>query len=664
MKVLSLRAKLVCALALLVCVAACPMVYFGYVDTLERSIEAAEGRFARIRQLLEEDLGLAYLNEQMLVTEKVAIEKDDIIAELNAIERAMRDGRFDEFSETLVFMDQAWATHTIVVNESGRVLYASPAAQRLIRQNSTDYLGVSLKHYFSGEASNYYRDYFTFLRMNDESGRGLPFLLGIRKVDRCTVLVFQQLDYLEDQQPGQMLLLEAHLRDTVRSIELGAGATLCVVSAADRRILAERGSTADQAMQDIDQALLEQARDKGGVTGVRGIGGREYLYGLAYFKPLDWFIHAAVDMQEIRRPAEVYARNVIAMMLGVSLFVSLAGLLTVAWLLRPLKRVTQSAHKLESFDFSGDDNNQRLQCLIADLPRQQRDEIGQVARAFGSMVLALEKNIHALKESIARQHGIEGELKAAHDIQMGMLPDGRKGFVREGFEAAALISAAREIGGDFFDVLDLTGQRQALILGDVSGKGISAALFMCMTLTLVRNAISDGLMPAQVMKKVNDQLAANNPNCMFVTLWIGIFDPATGVLDYANGGHCPAVLCPADAQAPVQWLREMSGPLVGVFDTAEFRDLRIRLQPMQTCFVYSDGVSEAMNEDKKLFGEKGMNEVFAAHAGEQAQTLIQAMMHAVQAHRGSAVQSDDITMLAFTRRCVQNLVDNSPRQGE
>ena len=228
-----------------------------------------------------------------------------------------------------------------------------------------------------------------------------------------------------------------------------------------------------------------------------------------------------------------------------------------------------------------------------------------------------------------------------------MLPDASNGFRAKGMEAAAVMNAAKEVGGDFYDVFELPDDRQVLILGDVSGKGVSAALFMCVTLTLIRNAIGDGLMPAQAVKKVNDQLAANNPHMMFVTLWVGILDRRTGRLVYANGGHCPPAILPASPEKPVRWLRDISGPLVGAFDIADFNELETTLEPGDVCFVYSDGVSEAMDEEKHLFGEEGMIQVFESCHGVRPQGVIDAMMAGIEAHRGKAEQSDDITMLVF-----------------
>lgn len=646
MRPLSLRTKLVCTLAVIVSIAACPLIYFGYVDTLERTVSAAKDKFEKNNQILEEQLSLSYLDGQTLVTEKAAIEKGDIIKQLDAIEHAILSNEFGDLHNTLKFTAEAWGTHTAIVSEWGEYLYLSPLATRMIRENVSDYLGVPFRSYLRSEGSNFYRDFFTFIRIDVNDRKKVPFMIAVRKITGYTVLIMQNLDYLEGLQPKHMRLLEGHLRDTVRALEIGPKTNFSVV-AGDGRVVVSKGPDGEMLGKAVGKDLLDGVRREGRIKDSGLLQGEEKLYSLAYFRPLDWTIISSVPMNEISRPAEAYAQKLIGMVIGISWVVALLGLLMVSWFLRPLNNVSNTARRLEAFDFLQDNTAERLRELISHLPQHQRDEIGQVSRAFASMVMALEKNIKELKESVARQHNIEGELNAAHEIQLGMLPDASNGFRAKGMEAAAVMNAAKEVGGDFYDVFELPDDRQVLILGDVSGKGVSAALFMCVTLTLIRNAIGDGLMPAQAVKKVNDQLAANNPNMMFVTLWVGILDRRTGRLVYANGGHCPPAILPASPKKPVRWLRDISGPLVGAFDIADFNVLETTLEPGDVCFVYSDGVSEAMDEEKHLFGEKGMIQVFESCHGVRPQGVINAMMAGIEAHRGKAEQSDDITMLVF-----------------
>ena len=150
-----------------------------------------------------------------------------------------------------------------------------------------------------------------------------------------------------------------------------------------------------------------------------------------------------------------------------------------------------------------------------------------------------------------------------------------------------------------------------------------------------------------------------------MTLWIGYFDPQTGGLDYANGGHCPPVVVPADGGKTVRWIRELSGPLVGVIDAAEFTDLHTTIAPGEMCLMYTDGVSEAMNEKRELFGEARIEAVSSTLSGRPTGDAVKTLMDAVASYRRTAAQSDDITMVVFRRSTAdEDDSDASPEKGE
>lgn len=638
----SLRTKLVGAIGFIICAASAPFVYFAYHDALESSTEAFEERFGKITQILNEDLSLSYLNGQTLLTEKIAIEKDEIVRSLDQIESALSEGELRRLGSTLDFLEAAWGSSVLITDAQGRVLHASNTVRGLVDGSMTDYLGVPLRDYLKVDERSIFRDHFTFVRLGDERR---PYLVAVRKVGERMVLYFEDVKALEDRAPEHLKSIEGHLIDTVRTMVIGPETSFRVLDG-EGRVIAGRGDETPSLALLRDDRFMTTLRREGRLAGFYGEGSLKESYRAQYFDVLDWTIHASIPERVITEPALRYARNAILMVGVVLALVILVGLFLVSRLLRPLTRVSATAKRLETVDFAKAADEGGLKPLVEGMPVAQKDEIGDVSRAFSNMVVALEKNIGDLKTTLARQHNIQGELNAAHEIQLGMLPDASEGFVKQGIRSAAVMDAAKEVGGDFYDVFSLEDGREVLVLGDVSGKGVSAALFMCVTLTLLRNALADGLAPGEAMAKVNDQLAANNPNCMFVTLWIGIYDPARRLLLWANGGHpAPAVL--SREAGPVRWLREMSGPLVGVFEGTPFTTLETPLEPGEVVFVYSDGVSEAMNEEKALFAEAGMEKVFASAHGLAPQAVIDRMMEAIVDYRGTAEQSDDITMLVF-----------------
>ena len=662
----SLRTKLVAVIAAIAAAASVPLIYLGYTDTYEHSVEAARDEFRVITRTLNEDLRISYLNMQSLSVEKAAVEKTDIISELDAIEEWIVDNKLAQMDGMFQFMEEKWGFFMAVSNEWGEFLRISPVIGKILRKNTKDFLGVPFRDYMRNAEKNFYRDYYTFIRAKDQNDADMPLLMVVRKVSGYTVIVMKDLRLLEGQYREKQDQLAAHIADRVRMLNTQPEMSVSVVrGSADGKaaVVASRGALDPAWMQANHPEIFDQARKAGSASGtVRTDRGNE-LYAVQWFPSLNWYIQTSLPLKVIADPAGAYARKLAAMLIVLFLLMASGGMILVTRFLDPLRTLAWTAKKIEGIDFGESSSAEKLHEVVSHLSVGRRDEIGQVSRAFSQMVEAIQKNVTALKASLARQHSIEGELNAAREIQAGMLPMSENGFQGEGFEAAAIMQAAKEVGGDLFDVQHLPDGREAFILGDVSGKGVSAALFMSVTLTLVRTALAEGLPPAAVMKKVNDQLSLNNPNCMFVTLWIGILDPKTGRLDYANGGHCAPAVIPASPDGELRWLRDVSGPLVGVMDLADFTDLSTELQPGETCVVYTDGVSEAMNEERKLFGEEGIvkglehlrAEALEAKAqGSGLPTLtpqgvVDQLMSSIIEHRGRAEQSDDITMLVFQR---------------
>lgn len=275
-----------------------------------------------------------------------------------------------------------------------------------------------------------------------------------------------------------------------------------------------------------------------------------------------------------------------------------------------------------------------------------RDEIGQLSGAFENMRRALREYIEHLKETTAAKEKIEGELKIARRIQMSFLPQQiQLTPPREEFELAAAIEPAREVGGDLYDFFLMDADHLFFAIGDVSDKGVPAALFMAVTKTLVKGMAEAGRTPSDILERVNAELSRDNASMMFVTLCCGILDLNTGELQYSNAGHNPPLIFPP-GRSP-EWLPLPSGLVLGVAEEASYEARSTQLRPGAMLLLYTDGVTEAMDKDHRLYGENRLMQIAADAAGDRPEPLIERIVNDVHRHVGAAAQSDDITLLSI-----------------
>jgi sigma-B regulation protein RsbU (phosphoserine phosphatase) len=235
------------------------------------------------------------------------------------------------------------------------------------------------------------------------------------------------------------------------------------------------------------------------------------------------------------------------------------------------------------------------------------------------------------------------ELGVAARMQESILPTSFPEDSR--YEIHAWMTPAKEVGGDFYDFFKLEDGRIGIVMADVSGKGVPAALFMMVSRTLMKGTAIGENDPATCLKEVNQMLVESNEESMFVTVFYGSFDPATGVLEYANAGHnLPYVVKESGEVHPVEC---DSGLVLAVMPGFEFPGGSMRLDPGDVVFFYTDGITEAMDEEGVEFGDDELAAVLEEAAGSNAATFNRRAVEAVQEHAGEAAQSDDITCLTL-----------------
>ncbi len=357
-----------------------------------------------------------------------------------------------------------------------------------------------------------------------------------------------------------------------------------------------------------------------------------------YFSPLpdqQWSIGVVFPKKEIM--ADVSRLNRKVAIFGVLGFVVLVLLIT--WLAsritRPLRKLTVSANDMASGN------------LEAELPvTTSKDEVGELTGAFQTMQDSIKSYITNLTETTAAKERIESELRIAHDIQMGILPKLFPAFPeRKEFDIYASIEPAKEVGGDLYDFFFVDETHFCFLVGDVSGKGVPAAFFMAVTKTLLKVVAERTLDPGEVLIRVNNDLAEDNDSCMFVTLFLAVMDISTGEVRYASAGHNPPLLMTKGKSA--EWIPPLNELVAGVMEDTHYTTKSMTLSPGDTLFIYTDGVTEAMDSRQELYSEERLEGVMNQCQGKSAEQIIHTIEGALKDFTGGAEQSDDITMLAM-----------------
>ncbi len=256
-----------------------------------------------------------------------------------------------------------------------------------------------------------------------------------------------------------------------------------------------------------------------------------------------------------------------------------------------------------------------------------------------------ETIIQNVRRRLHYEH-LEKELQTARSIQASMLPRGNTLFPgREEFEVYALMDPAKEIGGDFFDAFLIADDKLFFTVGDVSGKGIAAALFMVKTVTLLRMEAARVIEPHEILDRVNRQLCVNNDYGMFVTVFCGVFDFAQGMLTCSSGGHDAPLAGGGDAG--FDFMECACGVMLGIAPDALYQTTRIALQPGGVLLCYTDGVTEAMNPQQEMFTRDRLRESVAGMEAADAESLVSSLHAAIGSFAHGAPPSDDIALLAL-----------------
>ena len=328
-------------------------------------------------------------------------------------------------------------------------------------------------------------------------------------------------------------------------------------------------------------------------------------------------------------------RNVIVMAIIVLISVAVLANVMSQRLVAPIKELTD---KVKSID--GDD-------LDFSFERKENDEIYVLANAFQTMTVRMKNYIEEVKTITAEKERIGAELNVATQIQADMLPRIFPPFPeRKEFDLYATMDPAKEVGGDFYDFFLVDDDHLALVMADVSGKGVPAALFMVIAKTLIKNySLMGNGSPAQILMDVNDQLCEGNEAELFVTVWLAIIEISTGKGLAANAGHEHPAIKRADGNWELVVYRH--SPAVATMEGIRFKEHEFELHPGDRLYVYTDGVAEATDANNELYGADRMIEALNKEPEAPPEKLLKNVRADIDAFVGEAPQFDDITMLGL-----------------
>lgn len=355
---------------------------------------------------------------------------------------------------------------------------------------------------------------------------------------------------------------------------------------------------------------------------VTSLGGKEYILG------------TDIKMDYVNKRLKMVQTYALMIGLGVFAVSSLAVVLVAGSITQPLAALTQVTTDIAEGNLD-----------IELPPVKSAQEVRKLADAFQHMKVSLKDYIKQLTETTAAKERIESELKIAHDIQMGILPKIFPPFPDKPdvFDLYAVIEPAKEVGGDFYDFFYIDDSHFCFVIGDISDKGVPAALFMAVTKTLLKTKASSELDPGRILTKLNSDLCQENDSCMFATIFLGILNTETGEVLYANGGHNPPLIIGSGGEAT--YLEVSPNLIVGIMEGHAYTTDSVTLKSGDSIFMYTDGVTEAINDKNDLFSGKRLHQKLNSIHGKTTREVISHVMEEIVFFTSDAPQSDDITMM-------------------
>lgn len=412
----------------------------------------------------------------------------------------------------------------------------------------------------------------------------------------------------------------------------------------------------------LADAVQKIINEKAGLTEAN-IDGKDYYLAYAPMKNTDWYFVTAMEVDTVIAPAKETHENiiniateymdnlsektkmtVIGMIISISIllfFITYIGWSLADYLTKPIRQLSKGVQQIAMGNFNGK------------LNIHTGDEIESLAISFNAMTTELQTYIKNLEQITAEKERIATELNVATNIQKNMLPCIFPPYPdRKDFDIYAVMYPAKEVGGDFYDFYLLDENHLVITIADVSDKGIPAAMFMVITKTILKNFAMSMTSPddfSAVVQCANRQLCENNEETMFVTVFMGMLDLKTGKFIYVNAGHTPPMIRHKHKDdSTFEYLPVEKNCVLGINEEAQFKQQEVYLKQGDELFLYTDGVTEAINKEKKLYSiERLYSNLNKINQKSSCQDILRDVKLSIDEFAQGMYQSDDITMLAI-----------------
>ncbi len=407
----------------------------------------------------------------------------------------------------------------------------------------------------------------------------------------------------------------------------------------------ERETTNDQ-YRSLYRQIYEEGLQEGVIARTSDLNGREpHVTVMIPINNKNGEVTAIMcverPMAELTDGRRAYCRHVVLLAVAISILSSFGIAVSMRReFVRPMKSVIEEAARFTS------DNTCIENEGLANISKIR--EIKELGACIEKMEHDTLEYVDNITRMTAEKERIGTELSLANEIQANMLPNIFPPFPeRHDMDIYASMTPAKEVGGDFYDFFLIDDNHLGLVIADVSGKGVPAALFMMMSKILISNLGTMNLSPAEVLHRANDAICKNNQSDMFVTAWFGILDLPGGHLVAANAGHEYPVIKRANGR--YELFKDPHRLAIGIFPGTEYVEYELELQKGDTLFLYTDGVPEATNSEREMLGTDRMLELLNQHDDADLKALLDAVKAGVGSFVGDAPQFDDLTMMAIRR---------------